>query len=34
VDAPFAGSNFGFDYAYRATSPFGGTHLIGVRYGL
>jgi hypothetical protein len=34
VDAPFAGSNFGFDYAFRATSPFGGTHLFGIRYGL
>jgi hypothetical protein len=34
IDAPFNSSNFGFDYAFRGTSPFGGTHLFGVRYGL
>jgi len=34
VDAPFNRSNFGLDYAFRATEPFGGTHLIGIRYGL
>lgn len=34
VDAPFNKSNFGFDYAYRATNPFGGTHLLGIRYTL
>ena len=27
-------SRFGIDYAYRATSPFGGTHNIGIRISL
>lgn len=34
VDAPIGKSIFGFDYAYRGTNPFGGTHLLGVRYTL
>lgn len=34
IDAPFNKSNFGLDYAYRATNPFGGTHLLGIRYSL
>lgn len=34
IDAPSGKSRFGFDYAYRASNPFSGTHVIGVRYGL
>jgi len=34
IDAPSGKSRFGFDYAYRATNPFSGTHVFGVRYGL
>lgn len=34
IDAPLGKSVFGLDYAYRGTNPFGGTHLIGVRYTL
>jgi hypothetical protein len=34
VDAPFNKSQFGLDYAYRGTNPFGGTHMIGIRYTL
>lgn len=34
IDAPFNKSNFGLDYAYRSTNPFGGTHLLGIRYSL
>jgi hypothetical protein len=34
IDAPSGKSRFGFDYAYRASNPFSGTHVIGIRYGL